>query len=72
MTLARAKDLVYVYNNLRLFSRNLEEYNEEETKMWDIDGDGSDSFQGIDIQDLATLSLDEPTMEAALFTDDGE
>jgi len=40
--------------------------------MWDIGGDGFDSFQGVGIQDFATLSLDEPTMEVVLFADDGE
>ena len=40
--------------------------------MWDIDGDGFDSFQSIDILDLITLSLDELTMEVMLFADDGE
>ena len=63
---------MYVYNNLCLLSRNSEEYNEEETKMWDIGGCGFNSFQGSDILDFATLSLDEPTMEVVLFADDGE
>ena len=66
------EDLVYVHNNLRLLSRNSEEFNEEEIKMWDIGGNGFDSFQGIDIVDFATLFLDEHTMETVLFTDDGE
>ena len=39
--------------------------------MWDIGGDGFDSFQGTDILDFATFSLDELTMEAML-ADDGE
>ena len=38
--------------------------------MWDIGGDGFDSFQGADILDFSTLSLDEPTMEVMLFVDD--
>jgi len=38
----------------------------------DYDGDGFNSFQGTNILDFATLSLDEPTMEAVLFADDGE
>ena len=61
------EDLVYVHHNLRSLSPNSEEYNEEETKMWDIGGDGFDSFQGADIVNFATISLDEPTMEAILL-----
>ena len=63
---------MYVHNNLRFLSQNSEEYNEEKTKMWDIDGDGFDSFQGAVVLDFATLFLDELTMEAVLFADDGE
>jgi len=62
---------VYVHNNLCLLSRNSAEYNEEETKMWDIGGDGFDLFQGAGVLDFATLSLDEPTMEIVLFANDG-
>jgi len=40
--------------------------------MWDIGGYGFNSFQGTGILDFAALSLDEPTMEAVLFADDGE
>ena len=72
LTPARAKDLVYVRNNLHLLSRNSEEYNEEETKMWDIGGDGFDLFQGAGALDFVTLSLDEPTMEVVLLADDGK
>ena len=61
-----------VHNNLRLLSRDSEEYNEEETKMWDIGGNGFDSFQGAGVLDFATLSLDESMMEVVLFADDGE
>jgi len=32
----RAEDLVYVHSNLRLIPRNSSNYNEEETRMWDI------------------------------------
>jgi len=38
--------------------------------MWDIGGDGFDSFQGGSVLDFATLSLDEPTMEVVLLADD--
>jgi len=40
--------------------------------MWNIDGDGFDSFQSAGILDFATISLDEPTMEVVLFADDEE
>ena len=40
--------------------------------MWDIGGDGFNLFQGVSILDFTALSLDEPTMEAVLFADDGE
>jgi len=33
MTPKRAKDLVFVYSNLRLLSRNSSKYKEEETKL---------------------------------------
>ena len=59
-----------MHNNLRLLSQNI---NEEETKIWDLGGDGFDSFQGADgVLDFVTLSLDELTMEAVLFADDGK
>lgn len=35
--------------------------------MWDIGADGFDSFQGIGILDVATISLDGPTIEAVVF-----
>jgi len=72
LTPAWAEDLVYVHNNFRLISQNLKEYNEEKTKMWDINGDGFDSFQGVGVLNFATLSLDEPMMEVVLFADDGK
>ena len=40
--------------------------------MWDIDGDGFDSFQDASVLDFVTFSLDEPTMEVVLFADDRE
>ncbi|XP_031478612.1 uncharacterized protein LOC116249604 [Nymphaea colorata] len=36
LTSKRAKDLVYVHSNLRLLSRNKEEYRKGETKNWDV------------------------------------
>ena len=44
LTPQRAKDLFYVHNNLRLMSRRSSNYNEGESKMWDIGGDGFDSM----------------------------
>ena len=38
--------------------------------MWDIGGDGFEMFQCADIVDVATLSLDEPTMEVVVSADD--
>lgn len=70
LTPARAEDLVYVHTNLRLLSRSSPEYIEGESRMWDIGGDAFDSFQGAGILDVASLSLDEPTMEAVVFADD--
>ena len=46
---------MYVHNNLCLLSQSLNEYNEEETMMLDISGDGFDSFQGAGILDFAIL-----------------
>ena len=52
------EDLVYVHNNLCLLPQSSDECNEEETRIWDIGGDGFDSFQDASIIDFATLSLD--------------
>jgi len=61
-----------VHNNIRLLSRNSEDYNEDETKMWGIGGNGFDSFQGVGVLNFTTLSFDGPTMETVLFADGGE
>uniref|UniRef100_A0A151UG35 BED-type domain-containing protein n=1 Tax=Cajanus cajan TaxID=3821 RepID=A0A151UG35_CAJCA len=68
----RAEDLVYVHTNLRLLSRKSEEYMQGSTRMWDIGGDAWGSFDGVENLEVASLSLDEPEMEAVLFTDDGQ
>ncbi|XP_049936769.1 uncharacterized protein LOC126410604 [Nymphaea colorata] len=39
LTSKRAENLVYVHSNLRLLSRNKEEYREGETKYWDVNVD---------------------------------
>ncbi|CAA7040562.1 unnamed protein product [Microthlaspi erraticum] len=36
---SRAVDLVFIHNNLRLLSRNDNEYETQKTKMWDVGGD---------------------------------
>ncbi|XP_058778863.1 uncharacterized protein LOC131652890 [Vicia villosa] len=63
----RAEDLVFVHINLRLLSRKSKIYNEGVTKMWDIDGDEFDLFDGAGILEVTTLSLDEPELEVAFI-----
>ena len=70
MAPARAEDLVYVHSNLRLLSRRNEEYVNVATKMWDIVGDSwndSDIHRGAGILENATLTLDEPELEAMVI-----
>jgi len=38
--------------------------------LWDIGGDGFEMFKGVSILEVASLSLDEPTMETVVFADD--
>ena len=72
MTPLRAQDLVFVHNNLRLLSRRSKQYMEGDTKLWDIGGDAFDSLEGAGLLEVASLSLDEPEMEAMLFQDGGD
>ncbi|XP_028084703.1 uncharacterized protein LOC114285827 [Camellia sinensis] len=72
MTPQRAEDLVFVHNNLRLLSRRSQQYIEGESKLWDVGGDAFDSLEGAGLLEIASLSLDEPDMEAVIFTDEGE
>ena len=70
MSHARTKDLVYVHFNLRLLSRRNVEYVNTATKMWNIVGDswnGSDIHGGAGILENATLTLDEPELEAMVI-----
>ena len=65
---ARAEDLVFTHQNLRLLSRKTEEYNRGPFAMWDI---GADTFEsdfegGADFLEHADLSLDEPELERVL------
>ena len=73
LTPQRAENLVFVHNNLRLLSRRSLNYNEGESKMWDIGGDGFDSMdiENAGILEIADLSLDEPELEAILFDSEG-
>ena len=70
MAPARVEDLVYVHSNLRLLSRRNVEYVNTATKMWDIVGDSwneGDIHGGVGILKNATLTLDEPELEAMVI-----
>ncbi|XP_030959206.1 uncharacterized protein LOC115981177 [Quercus lobata] len=70
MTPACAEDLVYVHSDLRHLSRHNEEYVNVATEMWDIAGDSwndSDIHGGVRILKNATLTLDEPELEAMVI-----
>ena len=73
LTPQRAEDLVYVHNNLRLLLRRSPNYNEDESKMWDIGGEDFDlmDIENAGILEIADLSLDEPELEAILFDSKG-
>ena len=64
---SRAQDLVHIHNNLRLLSRNSEQYEDEKTKMWDVGGDTFDSMEDVGFLEFADLSLDEPELENELL-----
>lgn len=68
ITPKRGEDLVFVHSNLRLLSRQTPQYAQGETSMWDVGGDAFDSLDGVGLLEIASLSLDEPEMEAILFT----
>ena len=70
MAPARVEDLVYVHCNLRLLSRRNEEYVHTATKMWNIARDSwneSNIHGGDGILENATLTLDEPELEAMVI-----
>ena len=70
MAPTRTKDLVYVHSNLRLLSRRNVEYVNTTTNMWDIAGDSwneDDIHGGTEILKNATLTLDEPELEAMVI-----
>ncbi|CAN6931717.1 BnaC06g06510D [Brassica napus] len=66
---SHAQDLVFIHNNLRLLSRNFDQYEAEKTKMWDVGGDGFDSMEDVGFLEFADLSLDEPDFENELLDD---
>ncbi|KAJ1415465.1 Zinc finger, BED-type [Sesbania bispinosa] len=47
-------------------------YKEGESKLWDLAADEWDPSEGAGVLEVASLSLDEPDLEAVLFTDDGD
>ena len=70
MAPAHAEDLVYVHSNLQLLSRHHEENVNAAIKMWDIARDSwneSDIHGGPRILENATLTLDEPELEAMVI-----
>ena len=70
MAPACAENLVYVHSNLRLLSRCNVEYINTATKMWDIVGNSwnkGDIHGGAGILENATLTLDEPELEAMVI-----
>ncbi|KAJ1393608.1 Ribonuclease H-like superfamily [Sesbania bispinosa] len=72
MTPHRAEDLVFFHSNLCFLSRNYPQYQQEETKLWDIAGDEFDSLDEFGILEVANLSLDELELEVMFFNDDQE
>ena len=67
---ARTEDLVYVHSNFRLLSRRNVEYVNTATKMQDIAGDSwneGNIHGGAGILKNATLTLDEPELEAMVI-----
>ncbi|GJN03006.1 hypothetical protein PR202_ga20403 [Eleusine coracana subsp. coracana] len=62
--------LVFVHNNLRLVSRNTAEYTSGPSHMWDVRGDGYDTFDGVGILQSADFSLDEPEFEQMITGDE--
>ncbi|XP_057248906.1 uncharacterized protein LOC125494770 [Beta vulgaris subsp. vulgaris] len=67
----RAENLVKIHTNLRLLSRNTNEYTAGKTKLWDVGGDQFDVMDdGNDenaFLEFADLSLDEPDLESVFF-----
>lgn len=62
-----AEDLVFARNNLHLLSRQSEAYHAGPSRMWDVGGDGVESFTGVGMLEGAKLTLDEPELEAEIM-----
>ena len=73
LKLQRVEDLVFVHNNFRLLSRRSPNYNEAESKMWDVRGACFDSMdiENVGLLEIVDLSLDEPELEVILFDLEG-
>ena len=61
---------MFVHNNLRLLSRCSDEYLTGPTQMWNVGGDGFETFDGVGILQAANLTLDEPEFEVMIAEDD--
>ncbi|KAL5147791.1 hypothetical protein HKD37_06G017396 [Glycine soja] len=62
---SRAKDLVYIHNNLNLLSRNFNQYENEKTKI----GEAFDSMEDVAFLEFVEHSLDEAELENELITE---
>lgn len=58
---------MYTHNNHRLLSRNSQAYKTGPSRMWDIGGDGFETFAGVGILEGADLTLDEPELEEEMI-----
>lgn len=67
LTPPRASDLVHTHNNHRLLSRNSQAYKTGPSRMWDVGGDGVESFSSVGILEAVDLSLDEPELEEEII-----
>ncbi|KAK8937373.1 hypothetical protein KSP39_PZI012503 [Platanthera zijinensis] len=70
MTPQYFEDLISIHNNLRLFSRIDQKYNEAETVLWDIAAVDFESFEDICTFHMANQSLDEPILELSIMEED--
>ncbi|XP_070046009.1 uncharacterized protein [Nicotiana tomentosiformis] len=67
---SRAEDLIFVYYNLCLFSRQKETYTSGPSKYWDVGGDRFDVDEATN--DLLDLLIDEPQLEGVIFEEEIE
>ncbi|KAE8793328.1 hypothetical protein D1007_32029 [Hordeum vulgare] len=66
LTPEHVEDLVFAHNNLRLLSRQSKTYHVGPSQMWDVGGDGVESFTGVGMLEGANLTLDEPELEVEI------